>query len=87
MQERCLSKANAQTICAVMFGVFQCGSDRFLLYSLDLAPSNFYLFPKLKKVVYGVRFGFNGEVEKVEVTIFIAFRTFNYLRKGIPDVR
>jgi histone-lysine N-methyltransferase SETMAR len=51
-------------------------------YSLDLAPSDFYLFPKLKIFLVGQRFSSNQEATAA-VEGYFAHLTKNLYRDGI----
>jgi len=51
-------------------------------YSLDLAPSDFYLFPKLKLFLPGQRFSSNQEAI-ADVEGYFADLTKNHYRDGI----
>jgi histone-lysine N-methyltransferase SETMAR len=54
-------------------------------YSPDLGPSDFHLFPKLKKILAGKRFRSN-EVINVVNTNFEALREESHFREGIEKL-
>ena len=51
-------------------------------YSPDLAPSDYYLFPKLKRWLQGKRFTSNEEVI-AETEVYFEGLDVSYYRKGI----
>ena len=54
-------------------------------YSPDLAPSNFYLFPKLKSHLQGCRFESDDDVIWV-VEGYLVTKTADFIQEGIAKV-
>jgi histone-lysine N-methyltransferase SETMAR len=52
-------------------------------YSPDLAPSDFYLFPKLKLFLAGQRFSFSNQETIADVEGYFADLTKHHYRDGI----
>ena len=51
-------------------------------YSLDLAPSNYWLFADLKRMLQGKRFGSNEEVIS-EIEVYFDAKDKSFYKKGI----
>ena len=51
------------------------------LYSPDMAPSDFYLFPKLKSHLRGTQYGSNEDVIEA-VNVYLGTRKIPFILKG-----
>ena len=81
-------KAHAHTAQVAMTAVTECGFEILPHppYSRDIAPSDFYLFPKLKSHLRGTQYGSNeGIIEAENKYLWDQFKSF-YL-KGIRKLK